>query len=339
MTALKEFERLEATGLWRASPEDQRREVIVSLGDATLTMSDMNNTALAHWSLGAVMRANGTQTPAIYHPDGDPDETLEIAANETEMIEGIDRLLRAIDKKRPKPGKLRLILGLGAACAIAAGAIFWLPDALERYTVTVVPDVKRAEIGEALLANITRVTGQPCMTPEAGGPLAALRTRILQDGQRLVIVPGGTRMTAHLPGGIYLMNRALVEDFEDPDVPAGYLVVEQLRAAQADALAEVVDHAGLMASLRLLTTGKLPDSALDSYAETLMSAPQDMPPADQTLTAFAQTELRSAPYAYAQDITGETTLPLIEGDPLAGRTSRQVLSDGDWVRLQGICGG
>ena len=50
-------------------------------------------------------------------------------------------------------------------------------------------------------------------------------------------------------------------------------------------------------------------------------------------------EVSSAPYAYALDLTGETTLPLIEADPYAGSaTGRQVLRDGDWVRLQGICG-
>jgi hypothetical protein len=129
MTALKDFDRLEATGLWRASPEDQRREVIVSLGDATLTMSDMNNQALAHWSLAAVQRANGSDIPAIYHPDGDPGETLELPEDEAQMIEGIDYLLRVIERRRPHPGKLRWFLGVGLAAALAAGAVFWLPGA------------------------------------------------------------------------------------------------------------------------------------------------------------------------------------------------------------------
>jgi hypothetical protein len=49
--------------------------------------------------------------------------------------------------------------------------------------------------------------------------------------------------------------------------------------------------------------------------------------------------LRSSPYAYALDITGETVLPLIEADPRRALGSREVLKDADWVRLQGICGG
>ena len=38
-------------------------------------------------------------------------------------------------------------------------------------------------------------------------------------------------------------------------------------------------------------------------------------------------------------MTGETTLPLIEGDPMNGRLTEPLLSDADWLRLQNICGG
>jgi len=43
MTALSKYDRLEATGLWRADPEAQRREVIVSIGNATLVIADIND--------------------------------------------------------------------------------------------------------------------------------------------------------------------------------------------------------------------------------------------------------------------------------------------------------
>lgn len=54
MTALKEYERLESGGLWRMTPQDQRRDVIVSFGDATLVISDSANRALSHWSLAVL---------------------------------------------------------------------------------------------------------------------------------------------------------------------------------------------------------------------------------------------------------------------------------------------
>ncbi|APZ51763.1 hypothetical protein [Salipiger abyssi] len=341
MTALKQYERLEASGLWRPEPGAQRREVIVSLGDASLTISEFSGRALAHWSLPAVRRANKGQRPAIYHPDGDPGETLELAEDETTMIEAIERLLRAIDRRRPRPGKLRLYLIGGVATVLLAGALFWLPGALLKHTERVVPTVKREEIGTALLARITRVAGQPCMTEEARQPLRHLALRMLGETRQddLVVLPGGVRETAHLPGGLILMNRALIEDHEDPDIAAGYILAEALRARRADPLADLLEHAGLWSSLRLLTTGSLPDGALDSYAETLLTRDAAPLPTDALLRAFGTAQLRSSPYAFARDMTGESTLALIEADPYAGEGSRLVLSDADWVRLQSICGG
>ena len=167
MTALKKFQRLEATGLWRANADAQRREVIVSLGDATLTLSAVSGEILAHWSLGAVTRANGSELPAIYHPDADETETLEISEDESDMIAGLERLMTEIDRRRPHPGKLRFWLSGAFVAVVACLALFWLPGALERYATGVVPPIKRAEIGSKLLHHVNRLTGQPCSAPEA----------------------------------------------------------------------------------------------------------------------------------------------------------------------------
>ena len=56
MTAIKKYARLEASALWRASPDEQRREVVISIGDATLTISDLRDRILTHWSLAAIER-------------------------------------------------------------------------------------------------------------------------------------------------------------------------------------------------------------------------------------------------------------------------------------------
>lgn len=97
MTALKEYQRLEAVGIWRENPKSQRHNVVVSLGDATIVVMDMQSRPLTHWSIPAVERANPGVLPAIYHPDGDPSETLEIAEDEIMMIEAIEKLRSAID--------------------------------------------------------------------------------------------------------------------------------------------------------------------------------------------------------------------------------------------------
>ncbi len=341
MTALKEYERLEASGLWRASPDAQRRDVIVSVGDATLVISDLNDRALAHWSLAAVARANPGQSPAIYHPDGDPGETLELDASETDMIAAIERLRTAIERRRPRPGRLRLAGFLLSGLAVAAVVLFWLPDALTRHAVGVVPTAKRIQIGDQLARAMERVTGPPCGTTTTSDALAALGTRLFGPGSGITIavVRDGVRTAQHLPGGRIVVNRSLVEDFEDPDVVAGYLLAERLRADLRDPIAELLEAEGLTASLRLLTTGSLPSDVLDRHSERLVTMAQTPVPEDLLLDRFDAARLRSSAYAYAMDVSGETVLSLIEADPYPAGTPEPVLSDGTWIRLQGICGG
>ncbi len=341
MTALHAYDRLEASGLWRASPHHQRREVIVSIGEATLTISDPNDKALAHWSIPAIARANHGQTPAIYHPDGDPGEVLELPAEEAEMIKAIETLLGAVERSRPHPGRLRLVsLALSVTAVLALG-LFWLPRAVLDHTVSVVPEVKRQELGAALLDQIRRVAGRPCNEEEALPALARLSARLPSPNgpARLIALRSGVQEAAHLPGGIILLNRALFEDFEEPDVAAGFIIAEHLRAELNDPLHQFLEEAGPIATIRLLTTGAVSDAMLKSYSETLLATPPETLTDATLLAGFEAWSVRAAPYAYARDITGESTIGLIEADPFAAQTSDPLISDADWLRLQNICGG
>lgn len=337
MTALSKYARIEATGLWRTTPDVQRREVIVSIGDATLVITDLKDQALAHWSLAAVERANVGTRPAIYHPDGDPGETLELSDAEGEMIDAIETLRRAIDKTRPKPGRLRWV-GMVISLAVVAGfAIFWLPGAMRDHTLTVVPDAKRASIGAALLKRIERVSGPVCAEPNGQAALARLASRL--KAGKLSVVPDMPQPSLHLPGGVIILSRSVIEDYEEPDVAAGYVLTEMTNRRAADPLRDLLGIVGIRENFRLLTTGDVSDTALDRYAEHLMAHPPAVPDTAAHLTQFEAAALRSTPYAYAVDITGETVLTLIEGDPMNGRLTEPLLSDADWLRLQNICGG
>jgi hypothetical protein len=336
MTALKEYERLEATGLWRASPEDQRREVIVSIGEATLTISDFNDQALTHWSLAAVRRTNPGTRPAIFGPDGDPDETLELADSESDMIAAIEKVRHAIERARPRPGRLRLASVLATSAAVVAVLVFWLPGALQRQAVSVVPTIQRQVIGDALLGRIERVAGRACSTPETAAALARLAQRT--GTRKLVVLREGVRNSLHLPGGIVLLNKSLIENYEDPAIAAGFILVENARAIRFDPLADLLEKGGASASFRLLTTGGLTEKTLDRYAETVLTAARPDLPADQTLRAFQNAAVPATPYAYALDGSGESVIALIEADPLKGTRPEPIMRDRDWVLLQGICG-
>ena len=103
MTVLAKYQRLEAEGLWRSDPDAQLRDVIVVIGDATLTIAALNGTALSHWSLPATARRNPGQRPAIYSPGEGVPESLEL--NDPEMIDAIETVLKSSDSGTPSPGE------------------------------------------------------------------------------------------------------------------------------------------------------------------------------------------------------------------------------------------
>jgi hypothetical protein len=130
----------------------------------------------------------------------------------------------------------------------------------------------------------------------------------------------------------------VVEDHENPDVLAGYILAEVARRDGADPLQTLLESAGPRATLRLLTTGHLPQDVLETYAEGLITRPPAAVDTAELLRRFAEARVPSTPYAYALDVTGESSLPLIEADPMRGGDGVAVLEDSAWVALQGICG-
>lgn len=338
MTALNEFARLESGGLWRASPQDQRRDVVVAFGDATLVISDTAGRPLTHWSLPAVARVNPAVRPAIFSPDVDATETLELS--DDMMIDAMEKVRKTVKRRRSKPGRLRGTLILAAAACLVGLAIFWLPDALIRQAQSVVPPVKRSEIGATLLGHIQRVTGQTCRSRLGTQALNRLYTRTLGEdaGGQVVVVPSGPEVAIYLPGGLIVINRDLIEDTEDPAAVAGHIIAATASAREVDPLAALLAESGIAATFTLLTTTDIDGDTLRTYAEMLFAAPPPRASDATLLELFDGSKIPSTPFAYAVDVTGESTIGLIEADPMQGQTSDALLSDADWISLQGICG-
>ncbi|MEO0485729.1 MAG: hypothetical protein AAF092_07440 [Pseudomonadota bacterium] len=335
MTALKDYIRLETTGIWRPQEGAQRREVGVSFGDATLVISDTAGRPLTHWSLAAVTRHNPKERPAIFGPGDDDGETLEI--EDDVMVDAIGQVQRGIARARPRPGRLRwAILGVTTATVAWLG-VFWLPKAVVDQAVAVVPDVARAEIGAALLRQTARLTGQPCRDPFGTVALRRLQAA-LAPGETLHVVRDGLAATVALPGGHILIGRGVFEDHDDPSVAYGYIVAEMARARLHDPLRRLLETSGPRAAATLLTTGRLPDDTLTAYAETVLTQPTPPLNIEALVRAFEDRQVSTRAYAYAIDVTGEDTLPLIEADPFGGVAPVPHLNDGEWLSLQEICG-
>lgn len=337
MTAVKEFQRIETSGLWRARPEDQRREVTLSFGDTSLVIRDRSDAPITHWSLSAIERINPGKRPALFEPGPDSGESLEI--EDDIMINAIEKVRTAIARARPKQGRLRLTVFLTIIAAIAAIGYFWLPSALMRHALTVVPDTKREAIGLSLLGEINRLAGSTCNQPLGRIALVKLHSKLDPDDQleRVLILPSDVRDTILLPGRLLTLSNTLVEDHDAPDVVGGYILSGKLQAQITDPLAPLLKVAGTIGTLKLLTTGNVDRASLRQHAEELLKTENDFPPADQLIELFTNYKMATSPFAYARDISGETTLGLIEADPFRGQQMLSKLTDGDWVSLQSIC--
>lgn len=337
MTALKKYQRLESPGLWRDTPEAQRREVVVAFREATLVLSDpRTERALTHWSLPAVERLNPGQLPALYSPGEDSDETLEM--DDPDMIAALETVRGAVRRSTPRPGRLRGTLWGGSTLAILAIIAFFLPDALVRHTASVLPSATRAQIGAAALADISRLTGAPCSTPLGDRALSLLSERLFGGaGVQLVVLPEGLPQAAALPGNILALGLPMIATAPTPDTPAGFALAETLRAEGEDPLILILNHAGFPATVRLLTTGALPDAALAGLGEVFLAADRPRLPEPDLLARFEATAVSSTAYGFALDPTGESTLGLIEADPYRGGSPRALLNAEDWASLKAIC--
>ncbi|AWD22802.1 hypothetical protein [Fuscovulum blasticum] len=338
MTALKKYQRLESTGLWRAGPGGQRQEVIVRLGEATLMLTDpRSEQVLSHWSLPAVTRQNPGVRPALFVPGEDADETLEI--DDDDMIAALKTVQAAVRQATPRPGRLRAALIGGTTLAIVLIVTLVLPGVLKRHTASALPAAKRAEIGQLALDDVIRLTGKPCDGSLGLPALARLSERVFgpEDTPILYILPEGLRHPAHLPGGVILLPRDLI-DQDTPEALAGAALAEGVASRAADPLAPILDHVGLKATFGLLTSGQLPDDALQSYGEDVLRDNASAAVPDAVLIEAAKTaQVPLSAYARWRDPSGTTTAGLLEGDPYRGLMPTPILPDDDWIALQSVC--
>lgn len=340
MTALNKYQRLECSGLWRDSPQRQRREVRVQFGEATLILSDpKSETAVSHWSLPAVERVNPGANPAVFSPGPGSDETLELA--DPDMIAALEAVHSAVLAAIPRPGRLRAVLFGGVTLAILGLGLFWVPRAMVAHTAAVVPSAKRADIGQRVLDDLTRLTGAPCDNQLGLRALAGVAERVFGpvDTPILYVLPNGVDQPLILPGDVIVLPRKLAESSAGPEALAGAALVENLRETARDPMVPLLEFVGLRATFQLLTTGDLPEAALQGYGEALLRAtPQPVPDAT-VLAAFEAAQIPATPFALAVDSEGKMTAGLIEGDPYKGLSPTPLVPDDEWVALQAICTG
>ncbi|MCK0166328.1 hypothetical protein MWU52_02065 [Jannaschia sp. S6380] len=327
MTALDGIERLETTALWRPEADAQRRDVYVAIGEAELVIQDRTGTALSHWSLPALVRRNPGTLPAVYAPARKAEEELEIA--EPEMVAALDRVMKAVEQGRRRPGSLRRVtVGLIAGFLVGS-ALVWLPNALRDHARNVMPAATRMEIGDRMLTELTALTGPPCATFTGTEALEQLKTRVLPTTPlRLAVLRDLPQPAMALPGGLVVLSDGPLVTQDDPDVTAGHLLSATLAALSDPPLDRFLEGIGTMGLLRLLASGHVDDAAITAHVEGLLLAPPTGLDPDTLRAGFDAAHLAWHPWAEA---TGQ---PQGEVTPSEMVPS---LDDTAWQALRGIC--
>ncbi|MEZ5751430.1 MAG: hypothetical protein R3D60_05475 [Paracoccaceae bacterium] len=338
MTALERYTRLEGLALWRPSPGEQRRDVIVSLGDASLMIHDSRSEAiLGHWSLPAVRRVNKGRSPAVYSPDGAEDGEM-IETEDAVLIEALETIQSALTPKPPMRWLRYALLGTAAVAVVASVAI--LPDILVRQTATMVPPAMRGQIAREVLDGmaLSPTNERICAEPNARQAMATLRNRVLGPEWRVVVVDGFEGFTATaLPGRMIVLSAALVESIPSAEGLAGWMLAQSLVHDQHDPLLDVLDYAGTGATLALLTTGALPSGTLDHYAALhFQGAPREPDPTG-IADALAARGIVAVDYASSLPENANAIIEILNRAAVPDRPTR-LLSDGEWLTIQGICG-
>ena len=331
MTAIKEFERLESLGLWRDLKDSQRREVVVSFGESTLVLSDINNRPITHWSLAAIEDAGNSENGIIFTVDDLGEETLEI--DDQIMISAIYKIKASIEARRPHPGRLRLFLGASILISFLGVSIFWLPNALTQYASNIVPDSKAVEIGEVILKSIQKTTGSTCSTPLGERALRRLENRVIgSPSNRIQIIEMGNRPSLHLPGGNILLNYRLTLNEPNANLIAGYAILERAIEDEKSPLFDLFKSMGLKKTLKFLGTGDIDNSDLEYFANEQLFGSLSAPKADTISELFNVAEIprtRFANHANRSDL-------LIANDLMA-EEYLPILDEVDWLNLQEIC--
>ncbi len=260
MTALSKYEVLEASAQWRASPEADHREVLLSFGKTTLVISDFNEAPLTHWSLMATHQiAQGQQGAAVFAADDDGHETLEVT--DPLMIEAITAISDA--SRRGKSGSnrrwpLRLL-----AVAMLAGMLLWQgPGLLRQQARALITGEHAVLLSDRILARLP----QACTTPDGSRALQALL-----PGVPIRILPLDQSAANRLPDGrILLSNTDLVETGSDAAD-----VLSKLSAAQTapDVLTRWSRSAPLSDIINLLRAGALSPDQVSALAEIATTGP------------------------------------------------------------------
>lgn len=226
MTALSQFERLEAMARWHDATHPAGREVVLSLGDATLTLRDPGNeTALDHWSLPALQRLNPGQYPARFALQQDAlhnqrDKLSDwLETDDPLMISAIEKLQSAVERhhRGHVSNHHRRGYVIGILVALLGFAALWraLPD----YVSWIAPPAQYDQMDVSMISALEAHDLWVCSEPRGRTILNDIASELSIAPSKLIVMEGPAlpARVVSLPGGTKIIAASWLKAMDGPD--------------------------------------------------------------------------------------------------------------------------
>ncbi len=330
MTALDEYDRLEAVGILKRSEDDPGTEVVITFGEATLTMnavSDEGDTPLTHWSLAAIDLISENDDVAIYSLNADTFERVEVA--DTTLREALARVRQGpvVQGSRPRgSGRFRAALVLAA---IATAGYAFLPGLLSSTARNMISPERAEILARDMMPMIEARTGPACDNPQAAAALAKLADWLNPQGDiEFKVHDLGDAEFISLPGGRVLLNQQILTDRNETILAWAALGIAG--AIESPAISNLFEGGGVADSLRFLSSGALNEGAKNRAVNKMLlgKAPYNVDVAEN-----AQQILQNA------GVDGGNLEGLMKTGDLGNMeiSGEELLSQDDWVNLRAVC--
>lgn len=267
MTALEKYTRLETLGQWRESPEAAPKEVIVSFGNATLLLSDVNENPLGHWAMAATLQISLDGSRAIYTPDTEGYETLEI--DDAQMVEAIAQVSQIATASKRKTPWLRWI---SVALILSAGVVLAkaTPDLLRDQAVRMTSPESARKLGRDMLEVLEFPV---CREPRADAARMQLQLRVLPNSDVLLIVTTSITQVSILPGNIILIGDTLLRSLQSADDLAAIMHALIAQNTSNTAVAALFYESSPRELFSYITSGSLSDERINQAAQRAIDTP------------------------------------------------------------------
>jgi hypothetical protein len=264
MTAIEKYTRLEALGQWKESPDHTAREVVVSFENATLVLSDVKEKPLCHWAMAATFRISLDGSNAVYTPDTEGFETLEI--NDAQMVDAIAQVSSAAVTEKPRTHWLRwvfLLLILGTLVTVTVAT----PALMRSQAVRMTGPESARKLGADMISSLSVKT---CREPRADTARALFLSRAFPGGRTILLIATDQPHVGVFPGGIVLIGGQILQQLHSPEDLAD--LVTALKDEGNDKVEQLFETSSIKELFVYITSGKLSETRINTVAQNIISA-------------------------------------------------------------------